>query len=134
MDNAQAPTNKIADPFGRMLPDDGSQTRFHDMANTTMLEAAVGPTDDNHPDDVAKTEIMLNRAGLLDLRETEGPTGFYGERLRQAITALQRQSGLAETGRIVPNDPTHMALQKNTAGIEQKAGDVNQPHIPPAKG
>ncbi|NQV45765.1 MAG: peptidoglycan-binding protein [Rhodospirillales bacterium] len=130
MDNAQTPTNKALDPFGRMIPDDGSQTRFRDMANTTMLEAAVGPTDDNRPDDIAKTEVMLNRIGLLDLRETEGPTGYYGERLRQAITALQRQSGLTETGRIVPNDPTHMALQKTAAGSDQKAADVNQPHIP----
>lgn len=113
MEHPQNDTPATTDPFGRMIPGDGSQDRFRDMNNVATLEAAVGPTDDNRPDDVAKTEILLDQIGFLDLRETEGPTGFYGERLRAAIIALQRQLGLTENGRIVPGDPTHMALQRS---------------------
>ena len=120
MDTFQTPPAQTADPFGRMAPDDGTQERFRAMADVTILEAPVGPTDDNRPDDIAKTEIMLDRIGLLDLRETDGPTGYYGERLRQAIIALQRQLGQTGTGRIVPNDPTHVALQRAATGSPQK--------------
>ncbi len=128
MEHLQNPT-PTTDPFGRMIPDDGSQDRFRQMSDVTMLEASVGPTDDNRPDDVAKTEIMLDQAGFLDLRETEGPTGFYGERLRQAIIALQRQMGLTENGRIEPGGPTHNALQRSVkdAGQNKPGGNQSPP-------
>lgn len=126
MEHPNTPENAPKDPFGRMTPDDGSQDRFRDMPDITLLESAVGPSDDNRPDDVAKVEIMLDQSGLLNLRETDGPTGFYGERLRQAISALQRKLGLTENGRIAPGDPAHMALQKNVEKTRQKTPDGDQ--------
>lgn len=112
MEHSQSAQDKAKDPFGRMIPDDGSQDRFRDMPDITILEAAIGPKNDNRPEDVAKIEIMLDQVGLLDLQETDGPTGFYGERLRQAINILQRQSRLKETGKVAPGDRTHVALQQ----------------------
>lgn len=125
MEHVQNPAQASTDPFGRMTPDDGSQDRFRNMSDVVKLEAAVGPTDENRPDDVAKAEIMLDHMGFLDLRETEGPTGFYGERLRQAITALQRQIGQMEDGRMEPGDPTHIALQQGAKNARHNAPDSN---------
>ena len=130
MEHFPNPEQASTDPFGRMIPDDGIQDRFRDMSDVITLEAAVGPTDENRPDDVAKVEIMLDQMGFLDLRETEGPTGFYGERMRQAIITLQRQLGLMENGRIEPGDPAHMALQRSTKDARHKTSDMNHPPVP----
>jgi len=113
MEHTPATIPAPKDPFGRIAPSDGSQERLSNLGDVNVLEAPVGPTDENRPDDVARVEFLLDQAGLLNLKETEGVTGFYGERLRQAINALQRQSGLAQNGRIVPDDPTHAALRNH---------------------
>lgn len=117
MQNTSNDPNTERDPFGRIVSDDGSQDRFRSMSDISSLEAPVGPTDENRPDDVAKAEIMLDHVDLLDLRETEGPTGYFGERLRQAILAFQKHIGQPQTGRILPYDATHTLLRnslKNT--------------------
>ena len=103
---------KHADPFGRLMENDDSQDRYKALENITTLSAAVGPTAENKPEDVAKAEIMLDMLGELNLAETEGPTGYYGERLRQAIAAYQGKNNLPQTGVISPNDSTLSAIVK----------------------
>ncbi len=115
--NAQSgETQGKRDPFGRMLPDDGSQSRFRDMNDALKLEAPIGPNGKNSPDDVARIEIVMDQLGELDLAATDGPTGFYGERLRQAIIAVQQRYNLPETGRVAPNDATMAAIRRTLNG------------------
>ena len=49
------------------------------------LKHSVGRTGRNHKDDVCKIESLLGNSGNLDLRKTDGPTGFFGIRLEDAV-------------------------------------------------
>ncbi len=108
---------KHPDPFGRLMENDASQDRFRNMDNLTALSAAIGPSADNQPDDVARIETLMDMLGELNLQETDGPTGYYGERLRQAIVAYQRKNQIPQTGVIAPNDATMQAISNAVAAL-----------------
>jgi peptidoglycan hydrolase-like protein with peptidoglycan-binding domain len=110
--------DKYPDPFGRLMEDDGSQNKFKNMENLTSLDGAIGPTAENDPDDVAKVELLMSKLGELNLQDTDGPTGYYGERLRQAIVSYQRKNQIPQSGAIVPNDPTMVAISNAVATLQ----------------
>ncbi len=114
------------DPFGRLMADDGSQDQFRGLSDVFEISSPVGPNEKNTPDDVARAEIIMDSLGELDLGQTDGPTGFFGERLRQAIMAFQKRAGLQQTGRLAASDTTMIAARKaldsETPG---SVGDIN---------
>ena len=54
--------------------------------------------------------MLLEKSGDMDLGPSEGPTGYVGQRLLDALAAFQRRNGLNETGMVRPGDATHRAL------------------------
>ena len=117
--------NKSApDPFGRLGVDDEPDTEIAEIKNPTALKAPVGDTGQNSRRDVAKTEQLLGQAGTLDLKKTDGPTGYWGTRTSHATKAFQKQNGLKVDGQINPGGETIRALGK-LAG--QAVKSVTQP-------
>lgn len=80
--------------------------------NPFELEASVGRRGANDRIDVAKIETLLGKAGYLDLDTTEGPTGFYGARVENALKKFQRDGGLKTDGLVNPDGPTMVALRQ----------------------
>ncbi len=103
------------DPFGRLAGTRDRQRPSFDHGHPTLLASSVGGGARNQRDDVAKIEGMLAQTGFLDTSKTNGPTGYYGERLHQAITEFQKQQGLRTDGLINPDGPTVAALRASVA-------------------
>jgi len=74
--------------------------------------APMARPDENREDDVAKLETMLGHSGDLDLRETGGPTGYYGVRQMEAAQRFQKRNGLEPDGIVRPNGPTFRKLSQ----------------------
>lgn len=120
-DGDQDLSHQSRDPFGR-LP---SQPLFDGLRTAWKLGASlvdlfgdapvrirrpVGQGAPNRRADVARVETFLDRAGDLDLAETEGPTGYFGTALDQGIRRFQKENGLKVDGLINPGGPTITAL------------------------
>lgn len=106
----------LHDAFGRLGSEDtGPDTEILNFKNPKILKASVGDYGKNHRRDVAKTEQLLGKAGTLDLKPTDGPTGFWGSRTSDATKAFQKQNGLEVDGQINPNGETIQALRKLTS-------------------
>lgn len=100
------PFDERPDPFGRLpelLPEPDARPAFDDPL---ALAEPVGADGRNRRDDVARIETLLDAAGYLDLDETDGPTGFFGQRLDQAIRRFQKDRGLKIDGAILPGGET----------------------------
>jgi len=82
------------DLFGRMLPPARPEPEISNLKNLFKLAESVGGSSSNRRRDVAKVEALMDQTGYLDLRQTDGPTGYYGERLRQAVEGFQKDHGL----------------------------------------
>ncbi len=67
-------------------------------ANPLSIKGPVGPFGPNRRADVGKVETFLSRSGNFDLSPTDGPTGYYGTRLEDAINAFQKTNGLKTDG------------------------------------
>ncbi len=78
------------------------------------IKATVGNTGDNNRRDVAKVESLLGQTGHLDLKKTNGPTGFWGMRTEDAAKKFQKQNGLKVDGILNPGGPTLKALAQKT--------------------
>lgn len=78
------------------------------------LDTSVGRRGDNDRIDVAKIETLLGKSGYLDLDATEGPTGYYGARVEDALKRFQRDGGLKIDGLARPDGPTMAALRRET--------------------
>lgn len=74
------------------------------------LTAPVGDGGRNERLDVAKVESLLGARGYLDLDKTEGPTGYAGVRLTDAVKRFQKDNGLKVDGRLNPDGETIGAL------------------------
>ncbi|MEQ8667021.1 MAG: peptidoglycan-binding domain-containing protein [Rhodospirillales bacterium] len=98
------------DPFGRLSVGDADQDALRAITDLANLTGPVGRDAGNKPEDVARIEMLLENAGEMDLGPSEGPTGYVGQRLLDALTAFQRRKGLPETGVVRPGDATHRAL------------------------
>lgn len=83
------------------------------------LRRNVGPDAINRPTDVARVQTALARTGALDLGETDGPTGIYGQPLGDRIEKLQRENGLKTDGTLNPRGPTIRLLKKQIAGADE---------------
>lgn len=91
-----------------------------------QLDAPVGRRGANDRIDVAKIETLLGRAGYLDLAPTDGPTGYYGARLENALKRFQKDDGLKADGLVNPDGPTLAALTRATAAND----NGNSPEAP----
>ncbi len=125
------------DPFGRLMSDDGSQSRFQNLTDIYALQGTVGPDGENQADDIAKVEILMDQLGEIDLSQTDGPTGYYGERLKQAVQRFQKKSGLAESGRVAPADPTIRAIRRaleetHPSNTGPRDGGISHPAATPS--
>ena len=123
-DDLKTENKSAPDPFGRLGEDDEPDTEIAEIKNPTALKAPVGDTGQNSRCDVAKTEQLLGQAGTLDLKKTDGPTGYWGTRTSHATKAFQKQNGLKVDGQINPGGETIRALGK-LAG--QAVKSVTQP-------
>lgn len=87
-------TNKkpAPDPFGRLGIDDEPDTEIADIKNPTKLKSSVGDAGQNSRRDVAKTEELLGEAGDFDLKQTDGPTGYWGTRTSDAAKVFQKRT------------------------------------------
>lgn len=77
-----------------------------------VLSAPVGRTGANDPADVAAVEQLLGQAEYLDLDQTDGPTGYFGFRLEDAIRCFQKDHGLKVDGTLLPEGPTLASLHQ----------------------
>jgi peptidoglycan hydrolase-like protein with peptidoglycan-binding domain len=68
----------------------------------------------------------------VDLKATDGPTGFAGQRLLDGIRAFQKQHGLVTDGRLNPGGPTIKALSQSLQSMGRK-GDTVLAHLSPAE-
>lgn len=113
------------DPFGRIAIDPDFEWFRNDFdfekplgsifrGRPFDLVAPVGREGGNERFDVAKIETLLAKAGFLDLRPTEGPTGYYGLILEDAIRKFQAAEDLKVDGLINPGGPTLSALARRT--------------------
>ena len=126
-DDLETKNKPAPDPFGRLGVDDEPDTEIADIENPAELASSVGDSGQNSRRDVAKTEQLLGQAGTLDLKKTDGPTGYWGSRTSDATKAFQKQNGLKVDGQINPGGETIRALGK-LAGQAFKG--VTQPKSP----
>lgn len=136
---------KNYDGFGRIqIDDDAADTDIADIKDLMTLGNSVGNSGMNNRRDVAKVETMLDQAGALDLKQTDGPTGYWGTRTADATKKVQADHGLAVDAEIKPNGPTLKTLVQTaklvknndksiypgeTPEIEPPAVDPNMPVI-----
>lgn len=129
------------DPFGRIAIDPDFE-RFRDDFDLEKplgsifrgrpfdLVAPVGREGGNERFDVAKIETLLANAGFLDLEPTEGPTGYYGLALEDAIRKFQAAEDLKVDGLINPGGPTLSALARRmteTKGANETGAESTDP-------
>lgn len=116
------------DPFGRLF--EPSHEPQLDVSDPFSLTAAVGRQGRNNREDVGKIECLLKLAGVWDLDPTDGPTGYYGTRLGEAVKAFQETRGLKVDGDVKPNGETLRALGKTLQNMGRN-GDTVLAHLTP---
>lgn len=127
--------NKPApDPFGRLGVDEEPDTEIADIKNPMRIKASVGDSGQNSRRDVAKTEQLLGDAGTLDLKKTDGPTGYWGMRTSDATKAFQKQNGLKVDGGINPTGETIRALGNIMPGKQESTETISIGVWPDGKG
>ncbi|WNK00135.1 peptidoglycan-binding domain-containing protein [Thalassospiraceae bacterium LMO-JJ14] len=109
--------NEDRDPFGRVPPKPKPEPELTNLGDASKLSRPVGEQGKNDRRDVAKVETMLGRSGALDLKKTDGPTGYWGERTREATRAFQKQNRLKVDGQINPGGETIRTLAKVAGGL-----------------
>lgn len=102
--------------FDRLSPRDGARRPGFDLSKPFSLSAPVGLQGPNKRDDVAKVESHLGRAGYMDLKPTNGPTGYPGQRLVQGIKRYQKDKGLKVDGYLNPTGSTLTSLRADAGG------------------
>jgi len=112
-------TDDERDPFGRIRPEAKPETELSNLGDASKLNRPVGEQGKNDRRDVAKVETMLGRSGALDLKKTDGPTGYWGERTREATRAFQKQNGLKVDGDIGPKTEGAFASALADHGAEK---------------
>lgn len=112
-DDLKPETKITPDQFGRLgVDDDEPDTEIADIKTPTTLKSSVGDAGQNRRRDVAKTEQLLGDAETLDLKKTDGPTGYWGTRTSDATKTFQKQNNLKVDGQINPGGETIRALGK----------------------
>ncbi len=101
-----------------------------DLTRPFNLATSVGRIGGNERNDVAKIETLLGQSGHLDLSKTEGPTGFFGTRVEDAVKNFQKDYGLRIDGLVNPGGETIRALAQSLQGMGRN-GDIILAHITP---
>ena len=73
--------------------------------------AGIGLDDVNGQIDVAKSETLLEQAGVRDLKGYKGPTGLFSYDKQDAIKQFQTLNDLRVDGVIKPNGETMRTLK-----------------------
>jgi len=89
-------------------------------SDSFFLSDSVGWDGANNRDDVARVEKMLGRSGHLNLAKTDGPTGYYGLRLKEAVEAFQKEHGLKQDGHLNPDGETIATPENRIGGIVEQ--------------
>lgn len=92
------------------------------------LTRSVGRAGRNHKGDVRKVESLLGRLGHLDLSKTDGPTGYFGVRLEDAVKSYQKDKGLKADGSINPGGET-IAQLGNEGAVPKKPVPPKKPTV-----
>ena len=77
--------------------------------------AGIGETEINGRIDVAKAETLLERAGTMDLKDLDGPTGIWGDDKAEAILRFQAGNGLKQDAVMQPGGETMGMLKAKLA-------------------
>ncbi len=105
---------------------------------TETLSASVGDAGTNDRKDVAKVEKMLGKTGDLDLKQTDGPTGYWGMRTSDATKRFQKKNKLKVDAQINPSGPTLKKLGEAVAAklrqAQSKKNDQPKPNHHPGAG
>lgn len=72
----------------------------------------AGNGGDNRRPDVAKVQVLLNKAGFHEIPEAEGPNGYHSIILDQDIRRFQRANKLKVDGALSPGGETIRALER----------------------
>jgi len=116
----------VPDPFGR-LPEPSKEEQL-DISNPFVLSGPVRGSGKNNRTDVGKVEALLRLAGVFDVDATDGPTGYYGTRLKEAISSFQKNRGLKVDGAVNPGGETLKALGQTLQDMGRK-GDTVLAHL-----
>lgn len=118
---------KRVDGFGRIQVDvDAPDIQITDIKNPITLTSSVGNSGQNTRRDVAKVETVLDQVGALDLKQTDGPTGYWGTRTADATKKVQADHGLKADAEINPIGPTIKTLTQLTKPTKSK----DKPNLP----
>jgi len=112
------------DPFGRVLAEPKPDPVILNIRNPFSLTDSVGMEGKNSRRDVAKVETLLGLLGEINLRETDGVTGFAGARLDESIRKFQKRNKLKVDGQINPGGET---ITTAGAVLASNDGDSNLP-------
>jgi peptidoglycan hydrolase-like protein with peptidoglycan-binding domain len=119
----------VADDRFTPPPKPGSR-EYLDARKLFKLTASIGERGANDRTDVGKLEALLYMAGVFDLDGSNGPTGYYGERLKQAVKAFQKARGLRVDGDVGPEGETIRTLAQHLQGLGRR-GDKVLAHLTP---
>lgn len=120
------------DPFGRLPMPRQPDPEIENIRNPYKLSSSVGVAAPNNRRDVAKVEALMTETGNLDLHQTDGVTGYYGERLKQAIEGFQKDNGLKKDGLINPRGETMRMLSQSLEGNAPEPVSIRNRNSPGA--
>ena len=127
------PKSDIPDPFGRVLAEPEPESEITNFKNPFRLRQSVGMEGRSDRRDVAKVENLLGRTRDLNLAETDGVTGFVGQRLDEAIRRFQKRQGLKVDGHVNPGGETVSTFGAVLAASENKQKPDEGRDRPPNK-
>lgn len=70
------------------------------------LGSTIGPGRVNQPGEVRKIETLLDLTGDIVVPREFGPSGGFGDDMREGVRAFQRREGLVDDGILRPGGPT----------------------------
>lgn len=77
-----------------------------------LKATANGNGGDNLRPDIAKVQVLLNKAGYHDIDGEEGPNGYHSARLDKDIRKFQQAHNLRVDGRLLPDGETIRTLEE----------------------
>ena len=92
--------------------------------------AGIGGSEINGRIDVAKAETLLERAGAMDLKDLDGPTGIWGDDKAEAILRFQAGNGLKQDAVMQPGGETMGMLKAKLAAKPAVAESENISKFP----
>jgi hypothetical protein len=124
---------------GRLFPEEERRLKSEALKGDTVLEAVANGHSKLTPSQarssaVARFQRALNKLAdttpeyFIDLGPDERFAGFYGSKTAQAVSALQRNQGLAVIGEV--GSATLLALDSELVAAESGIVPVPDPHDP----